>query len=385
MDSYTIEKKELQRQIDALLIKPSLNSSERSKCDLLISKMANLRSDEERIAKFNSVAESVGLKKIVRPSDEQKEHQQQNYDLRSYLSYGREARTYSGMSVAVDANGGYFVPQSFYNKVTTALKLADGLWDDSVITMYEDTHGNALTCPLLDDVAVAAVQISENATSAEAELNVVDKLTLGKIPTWRSKKLVASMELIQDSAFPLEDVIASAIGGRFQRGCGAANVATLLTSITSGATSEAAGAVSINDCLSLMGSLDPAFLNQPKTFFAMNFQTMINLLKIKDSSGRNVWHPRYDANGRALLYGIPVCIMPSLPNATTGNHAVVLGDFSFALRRLVRDSLKVQRYHQVPTLAENGLVAYEGFLRTSFGVLASSSSTSVPIKYLTIA
>jgi HK97 family phage major capsid protein len=253
-----------------------------------------------------------------------------------------------------------------------------------VITLREDTHGNAATFALLDDTATVAVVAGENTNSAEAELAVIDKMTLGKIPTWRSKKLVTTMELSQDSAFPLSDVISSAIAGRFQRGIGAANAATLISSTTSGATSAAAGVVSLDDILTLMGSLDPAYLSQPKTFFGLNFSTMIGLLKLKDLQGRYQWKPTYDSNGRPLLYGTPVVLMPSLSNVATGNKPVVLGDFSRCVRRIVKDSMKIQRYEQAATLAENGLLAYEGFLRTSFGVLTSGNITNPPIKYLTI-
>jgi HK97 family phage major capsid protein len=191
------------------------------------------------------------------------------------------------------------------------------------------------------------------------------------------------MELLQDAGFPLEGLIASAIAGRFQRGIGAANVTTLLSSITSGASSSASGTVSYDDTVQLMKSLDRAYLSQPKTFYAMNFNTLAALLLLKDSQGHPIWNPQTDANGRFLLHGIPVVVMPSLPNATTGNKPIVLGDFSRALRRVVKDSFKIQRYSQTPSLAENGLIAFEGFVRTSFGVLASASSSS-PLKYLTI-
>jgi HK97 family phage major capsid protein len=290
------------------------------------------------------------------------------------------------MSIATDSNGGYFVPATFYSKVTAALKLSDGLWNPDVVTLYEDTHGGALTCPVIDDTSVSAIQVAENATSAENEIPVIDRLLLPKTPTWRSQKLSTSMELLQDAGFPLEDLIANAIAGRFQRGIGAANVASLLSSIPSGPTSTTTGIVSYDDTVELMRSVDPAYLNQPKTFFAMNFNTLAAILKEKDAQGHPIFDLPRDSNGRFLLHGIPVAIMPSLPSVSvTGNRPIVLGDFSRCLRRIVKDSFKIQRYSQTPSLAENGLVAFEGFVRTSFGVLASASSTTPPLKALVMA
>jgi HK97 family phage major capsid protein len=381
----------LQSQRDALLREarelaenPNATKADLKLADVKIAQASGLKPLYERqlrVANAMGIPVSEITKGIV--TEAQREEHQNNFNLRSYLARGREARTYSGMSVATDSNGGFFVPATFYSKVTAALKLSDGLWDDSVITMYEDLHGGALTCPVIDDTSVVAIQVSENSTSAETEIPVIDRLLLPKIPTWRSQKLSTSMELLQDAGFPLEGLIANAIAGRFQRGIGAANVTTLLSSITSGATSTTANLISYDDTVELMKSLDPAYLNQPKTFFGMNFNTLGTILKLKDSQGHPIFNLPRDANGRYLLHGVPVVILPSLPNVATGNKPVVLGDFSRLLRRTVGSSFKIQRYSQTPSLAENGLVAFEGFLRTSFGMLASASSSS-PLKYLTI-
>jgi HK97 family phage major capsid protein len=379
----TSQRDSLLREARALAENPNATKQDLKRADVLLAQASSLKSTYERQVRLAD-AMGVPVEELTKGcvTEEQREEFHQNYNLRSYLAQGKQARSYSGMSVATDSNGGFFVPASFFSKVTTALKLTDGLWNDDVITLYEDTHGNQLTCPLVDDTAAAAVIVSENTLSDEGEIAVIDRLLLGKIPTWRSKKLIASLELIQDSAFPLEGLVASAIATRFQRGIGAANVTTLISSTTSGATSSSALTVSIDDTLNLLASVNPAYLNQPKTFFAMNFSTFVHLLKEKDSQGRYQWNPRTDANGRLLLHNVPVVVMPSLSNATAGAQGtVVVGDFSRAIRRVVKDSMKIQRYEQAPSLAENGLVAYEGFLRTSFGVLASSSDS--PIKYLT--
>jgi hypothetical protein len=51
-------------------------------------------------------------------------------------------------------------------------------------------------------------------------------IALPKVDTWRSKKIVASMELAADTAIPLEALIGKTVATRFRRGIGAANVAT---------------------------------------------------------------------------------------------------------------------------------------------------------------
>ncbi|MCU1240984.1 MAG: phage major capsid protein family [Candidatus Acidoferrum typicum] len=363
-------------ELDALTRTPGkLSSDQQNRSKFLLAKISALKAgslstDEEIRARAVSAAQEVGVLSA-------------RESLRSYLRTG-ELRTYAGMSVATDALGGYFVPQDFYSTVTAALKQADGLWNDDVVTVVESDHGNVQTFALYDDTAVAASIVSENTSPNEQEITTIDRLLLGKVPTWKSGRMYATLELLQDSQFPVEEaVITPAVASRFQRGVGTANVSTLISSTTSGATSAAPTAISLDDTLTLMQSVDPAYLASPKCFWGMNNNTLISLLRLKDAQGRYLWKPRSDANGRLLLWEKPIVLMPSLPNAiANAEGTVVLGDFSRAVRRVVKNSMRIMRYEQTVGLAEAGIVGYQAFLRTSFGLLASSSSDS-PIKYLT--
>ena len=158
----SIERRDLQRQIDALLAKPSLTHSERKQCDLLMSKAANLRSDDERRARVAAMAKESGL-----PNDEE----QAVKEVRDYLKYGREARTYSGLSVAVDGSGGYFVPQPFFYKVTAMLKAIDPMFDESLVTFYESEDGNAIPAPLIADETVSATIVGEGVSATPSTIN----------------------------------------------------------------------------------------------------------------------------------------------------------------------------------------------------------------------
>lgn len=384
--SAQLELKAAQDELLEISSRSKIGPAEKRRFDALLSRVSLLKSgaisDEVREKQAADLAREMGLAPVEFHSEATRTKREDSENLRMYLAKG-EVRTYQGMSIESDPSGGYFVPQTFYKNVTFALKQMDGLWNDDVITLYEDTHGNVLTCPLVDDTGAVAVQVGEGSNGTENEIATIDRLSLGKIPTWRSGKLITSSELAMDSGFPLEEVIiAPAVAARFQRGISAANVTTLISSITSGATSASATAVTLDDILSLTGSVDPAYLASSKCFFGMNFSTLISLLKLKDTAGRYQWKPRTDANGRLLLYEKPIVLMPSLDSIGANKKCVVLGDFSRCIRRIVKNSMTMLRYQNAPGLAEYSLLAYQAFLRTSFGVLASSSSDS-PIKYLT--
>jgi HK97 family phage major capsid protein len=262
------------------------------------------------------------------------------------------------------------------------LKATDRLFDPSVVTMYESENGNVLSVPMLDDTETSATIVTENFASVEGEITTVDRLQLAKVPTWRSKKIVWSYELLQDSAFPAEDIIADAIAVRFQRGIGAANVTTLLGAATSGATSAAAAIVGYADLLALVGSIDPSYLASPKCFWTMNFATLIGILGLKDSAGRPIIRPRTDANGNFLLLEKPVALCPSMPTVAANSKSVALGDMSKFFNRTVKNTLRLQSYTEAQGLAENGLLAFEGFVRSNSGLLVASGADS-PVKFLT--
>lgn len=384
--STQLELRQAQDELLAISNREKITPAEKRQFDALLAKISLLKSgaisDEVRKSQADSAAKEFGIT-IERLSEEQRKLNEQNQEIRNYLRYGKEARTYSGMSVATDSEGGYFVPSGYFrNRVFSMLKTVDRLFDPSVVTLYESLDGNVLTVPMIDDTETSATIVAENVASVEGEITTVDRLQLAKVPTWRSKKIVWSLELLQDSAFPAEDLISAAIATRFQRGIGSANVATLLSAATSGATSASATAVSIDDLLNLMGSIDPAYLASPKCFWLMNFATLISLLKLKDTAGRYQIHLRTDANGNILILEKPVALCPSFPNIAASSTSIALGDMSKFFVRTVKDTLRLQRYWETPGLLEYGLFAFEGFVRSNSGLLVASGADS-PVKFLT--
>jgi HK97 family phage major capsid protein len=386
--SQQIELRSYQNEAEQISKKSKLTDADRVRFNYLMSAIAVAKqgtiSDEARRSEARKTAIECGVQIPDAPFTEAGiETLEQNAEIRSYLRYGQEAESRSGMSVATDNAGGYFVPAGYFrDRIFSSLKAADRLFDPSVVTFYESNDGNVLTVPMMDDTETSAAIVSENAQSTEGEVNTVDRLQLAKVPTWRSKQIVWSLELLQDTAFPAEALIDDVIASRFQRGIGASNVSTLLSAATSGATSASGAVVSIDDLLNLMGSVNPSYLASPKCFWLMNFATLISVLKLKDTAGRYQIHPRTDANGNILILEKPVAICPSVPSVAVNSKSVLLGDFSRFFVRTVKNSLKLMKYNETPGLVDNGLFAFEGFMRSNSGLLVPSGADS-PIKYLT--
>jgi HK97 family phage major capsid protein len=375
---------QLNTECENLVAKQNFTKADKSSVDLKLAKIADLRgqlktlttTDAERRQRMRDLAVTIGPEALL-----SKEERNSVRSLLADTSGERETKTYRAMSVATDTAGGDFVPVSFYDKLTFALKAADALWDDSVITVVPTETGNSMTLPFVNDTGASASIITENTGGTEAEIATISRLLFGKTPSWRSGMLFASLELLQDSAFDVENaVIVPAVSKRFQRGIGAANVTTLLGSITSGVSSATAGTCKIDDVLALIQSLDAEYVSGPKSFIAMNFTTMLTLMRQISTIGSLIWKPRYDSNGRPMLGNLPVVICPSLPNIATGAKPVVVGDFSRCVRRQVQ-SVNVTRFGQAANTAEVGLTGYQAILRSDFGVQLSGDA---PLKYLTV-
>jgi HK97 family phage major capsid protein len=190
--------------------------------------------------------------------------------------------------------------------------------------------------------------------------------------------------MLQDSSFDALTTVSNAVAMRYARGIGSANVSTLISQATSAVTTELADSVSVNNLLDLFGSIDPAYISSSKFYWAMNFSTLIYLFKLSATTGQKLVKPRVDTNGNWLLFEKPIAICPSFANIGANNVPIACGDFSKLIVRTVKGSMALKRYEQSIGLAENGLVAFEGFIRSSAGLLVASGADS-PIKFLTCA
>jgi HK97 family phage major capsid protein len=304
-------------------------------------------------------------------------------EVRKYLMLGREARTYSGLSVSVDGSGGYFVPQPFFYKVTSMLKAIDPMFDENLVTFYESEDGNAMPAPLFADENVSATIVGEGISGTPSTITA-DRLFLAKAPTWRSGSVAYTLEFGQDSAFGVDDLIASAVARRFRKGISSANVATLISQAASAlTTASVAAGVTLDNIADLIGSIDSDYAASPKFRVLMNRSTLTNLLKQKDAQGRNQNVIRYSEDQQAYVaFGRIIAISPSVASVGANAVPVIALDMQRWFQRTVKNGMTLLKYTDAPGLAEYGLSAVQAFWRTNGGLLLASGSDS-PAKYIT--
>lgn len=332
--------------------------------------------DELRRATLRARSRELG-RPVVTPEETPEAKLSEDEAFRHYLLSGKQARA---QAVGTDSAGGYITPQSFTDSVEVMLRKTDGLFDAA--TLFEPTLGTAINYPILEDSAAsnAATVVSENGTSVTGPDLLFADVAFGRVTTWRSGLIRASVELVGDSQFNFEQLLARAIGVRFASGIGASFVSTLLTQASSGVTAASPTAVIGDELYTLIDSVDEAY--QGNASWLMRRSTLTAIRKLKASTGGEYLFPEArDAQGFPLLLGYRVYVSPSMGPLTTGQKPIAFGDHSRFVRRQVRNSLVVKTY--VERYAELSQVGFEGYVRSDGALL--KTSTTIPVKYITLA
>jgi HK97 family phage major capsid protein len=270
------------------------------------------------------------------------------------------------------------VPQSFADRFEAMLKRYDGLFD--LATIFETATASATGFPIVDDVGVSAAIVAQNSASATDKDAVFATIPFDSCATWRTGFLSVPVELVSDSAFDFQALLAGAFAVRIARGVGASFVTKLLTSATQGKLAASATVIASDEIFDLIDSVDPDYAVNGS--FLMRRSTFTALSKLKATAGGQYVFPQErDAEGRPLLAGYPVYMSPSMGAMTAGLKPISFGDHSKFVRRQVKNSLIVRTYPE--RQAELGRICYEGFARID-GDLAKGAATS-PCKYLQMA
>jgi HK97 family phage major capsid protein len=364
------------------------------KADTLLSKPSFTREDDALVRSLQAQAHLVGPQSADG-------HRTEDPELRRWEDAIRKLRPGQqviidwtplerrDMGIATGSGGGYFVPAGFRERVATAMRQYDQLFDRDVVTYFETERGGPVTLPSLDDTTVNASVVLEGAQSSEAD-PIAGAVKLGNASTWRSGKVGLSLELLQDSGFPVSSFLADAFAARFARGVGGSLVATLLSGATLGATATgdpnkagatAADSVGYEDLVNLRVSVDPAYRAREKCYFVLNDNTLAAIDSLVDRNGRPIVQPTFDEGGRRLLLGYKVAMCPSMPDIGSAKTPVAFGALDFFVLRSVPQATTLKPYTEAPGYIEQGTVLFQGFFRAN-AVLLNADSNSPPVKYL---
>ena len=245
---------------------------------------------------------------------------------------------------------------------------------------------------------VLATIVGEGSASTNDTSTPFGSATLGAF-TYRSPMLQVSYEFLQDSSFG-EDYIIEALSGSFARainahatnGTGTGQPRGIMLDAVSGkvgATGQTT-TVTYDDLVDLVHSVDPVYRNAgigirqenyrvPLSMFMMADSSVRNIRKVKDTSGRPIWLPGYDA-GASLnipdtLLGYAYEINQDMPAMAANARSIAFGMFSKYKLRIVRD---VTILRLTERYADNLQVGFQVFARADGRLLDAGTN---PVKF----
>lgn len=263
------------------------------------------------------------------------------------------------LSVGIDSDGGYTVPDEFEHTLVEAL--ADENVFRTMATSIKTASGDR-KIPIVATTGTAS-WVDENAAIPESGTTFEQKtLSAYKLATM----VKISEELLADSAFNLEDYMAREFARRFAvaeeaafcTGNGTGKPTGVFDSTkgaSAGITAAKTDTFTADELIDLFYSLRAPY--RSKAMWFMNDTTVKIVRKLKDSNGQYIWQPALTAGVPDMILGRPYKTSVAAPEATTGNTAVLFGDFKYYWIA-DRKSRTIRRLNEL--YAVNGQVAFLG-------------------------
>lgn len=289
---------------------------------------------------------------------------------RSFLASRRapaEARAQSTSNTA----GGYTVPQSFSGELERAMKDFSGVMQACRI-MPTDS-GATLPWPTLNDTAQLGEQLGENVAAASQDMTF-GVVNLGAYK-YSSKIILVSLELLQDSAFSLDAVIAPVAGERigrilnqrFTTGTGSSQPNGIVTAAPNGVTLPTGNTTSLtyDGIIDLEHSVDPAYRRMGGCAYMFNDTTLKTLKKIKDSQNRPLWQSGLKEGTQDTINGYPYFINQDMASPAANAKTMLFGQLQKYVVRQVRGVFLfrfAEKYMDAGQIGFLALARYDGNL-----------------------
>ena len=231
------------------------------------------------------------------------------------------------LSEGTDADGGYLVPEDFERDIVTALEEENVIRSLAkvITTQHERKIPVATGHSTAQWTAENAAYTESNPTFGQKQIDAFKLTDLARV----------SVELLQDSAFDIEDYLmkefARAFGiaeeEAFCVGTGTNQPTGIFTANggTVGVTAAANNVITADELISLVYALKSPYRRNAK--FLMNDATISAIRKLKDQNGAYLWQPSLQAGQPDRLLGYDLYTSPYVPTMAAGALTVAFGDF----------------------------------------------------------
>lgn len=198
-----------------------------------------------------------------------------------------------------------------------------------------------------------------------------------------SKVVTVPLELLQDSQIDVSAFVLNRLAQRIGRisntgytiGTGSGQPNGLVTAASVGKTGTTGQTTTIiyDDLVDMVDSLDAAYLNlaggEPCWMFSQTLRRVVR--KIKDTSGRPIWMPSYEAGitggSPDRLLGYPVCLNNDMPTPAANAKSLAFGNLK---KYLIRDAMNITLFRfDDSAYMSKGQVGFLAWARTGGNLL----------------
>ncbi len=272
-------------------------------------------------------------------------------------------------SVGVGSQGGYTVPDGFWNRLSETLLEFGGAAE--VVNVITTETGQDLPWPTNDDTGNTGAILAENVVVPELNLTFGFR-SLGSY-TYTSKLIRISWQLLQDTEIDIENLIIRKAGERLARiynthlttGNGANQPLGIVTGAGTGVTTASATAITFNEVIDLIHSVDPAYRNVNRAKFMFSDGVLQYIRKVRDDSGgaglgRPLWEPSVQVGEPNTIYGFPYQSNQDMAATVAATNTTILfGDFvNGYVHRVVRGNQLVRLEERYADLLQTGFFLF---------------------------
>jgi HK97 family phage major capsid protein len=282
-------------------------------------------------------------------------------------------------TAGTNSAGGFTVPTELLAQIEIAMKATGPMWDASVVTEIRTSSGNPLKVPTVDDTAKVAAAHTEGAAITDDN---------GEDVTFGQKSLDAfsydtewvrwSWELDMDSIFSMEALLGTLLGERLGRtantqlttGTGSSAPNGIVTASTLGKTAASATAITADEIIDLLHSVDPAYRTSPKAAFMFNDSTLAAIRKLKDGDGNYLWQMGNVVQGQpGTLLGYRYYVNQAVDSIASAKKVMLFGDFGkYMVRKVGSPVTFVARERFAPDYGILGLIRFDGEMANTAAV-----------------
>ena len=368
----------------------SLNAEENQKFDAIENDVRSLGESAEKIERAEQMKKEIAAGREARA--EQKEITKHEA-FSKYLRHGLGALNAEERSLVEQRGtdpqlttpgsaGGFLVPEDFSNILDVASKFTGEV--ERLAQVLNTQSGATLPYPKVDDTSVVGAILSEGSADVVSDMTFA-ALNLGAY-TYSSKIVKVSYQLLQDAAFDLDAFLVDTLGQRIARGqnahfttgTGSSQPTGLITAGSSALTTASATAITADEILSLIHSVDKSYRNSA-SFALMGADSTaaaIRKLGVGSSNDFPVFIPGMAAGEPDRVFGVPFYCNNDMAAIATTNKQLVAADFS---KYVVRNAGGVQMLRLNERYADALLVGFIAYKRSDAGAINGAA-----IKYITM-